>query len=109
MENTNQQAHTLAKCKACQVLHYDQLAFPQGMYFEKPLMIINTEELQNLGTKHGTIKTLAEVNTAFSNIFNTTFTESVIQYGKQGIQKKPTALERKKKQRNLSPMPRQGK
>ena len=99
---TNQQAHTLAKCKACQVLHYnDQLAFPQGPYFEKPLIIRSTEELQSLGTKHGTIKTLAEVNTAFSNIFNTTFTESVIQYGKQGIQKKPTALERKKKRREI--------
>lgn len=98
----SKQNHTLAKCKSCQARHYDtQLTFPQGPHFTVAVLTINTAHLQDCGKKHGTVRVLSEVNAAFNEAFNTTFTDSLVQYGKEGIQNKPTAQERKKKRREM--------
>lgn len=100
--NPHRQQHTLAKCKACQAMHYSvQCTFPQGPHFVESLLSIDTEKLQDCGKREGTVRALSEVNIAFAQVFETSFTESLIKYGKENIQKKPSALEKKKKRREI--------
>ena len=94
--------HTLARCKSCQAMHYTvQLTFPQGPHFTEAVLTINTANLQDYEKKQGTVRVLSEVNAAFSQAFNTTFTDALVRYGKQGVQKKPTRQDMKKKRREI--------
>lgn len=83
-------------------MHYSvQCTFPQGPHFVESLLSIDTEKLQDCGKREGTVRALSEVNIAFAQVFETSFTESLIKYGKENIQKKPSALEKKKKRREI--------
>ena len=79
-----------------------QIKFPQGPYYNpQPLITIDTEKLEQLGEKEGTRKAFNEVNAAFSEVFNTSFTTTLVKHGREPIQIKPTANERKKKLREV--------
>ena len=95
------QLHTLANCKACHKQYpHLQLAYPQGPYYEESILSVNTDGLQLLGEKKATRQALAEINTSFTDTFNSSFTELLVKHEK-AVQKKPTPAERKKKLRSI--------
>lgn len=93
-----QKEHTISNCKACHNEHSAlQIKFPQGPYYiPQPLVTIDMQELEQLGEKEGTRKAFREVNDTFSQVFNKSFTTTLLKHGKQPIQIKPSANERKK-------------
>lgn len=50
------------------------------------VLSINPESLDNLGEVKGTKEAIEMLNTGFSKAFNRTFIDTVIDYGKQGVQ-----------------------
>ena len=92
--------HTYSKCKAC-YKHYFQLqmTYPQGPYYEESIVSIDTEGLRFLGEK-GTQQALAEINASFTNTFDCTFSTLLTKHDKE-LQKKPTALEKKRNMRSI--------
>ena len=54
-----------------------------------------------MGKAKGTRKVLAEMNASFSNVFDASFTSSLVKHGKEPVHMKPTANERKKKLRSV--------
>ena len=96
---TGGETKTLKECKGCYKKFGEaQRLFPQGPHYEyNPIVSVDINQLQFLGKKQATRKALTEINAAFSETYNTTFTNSMVRYGQQGVQKRPTAGERKKK------------
>lgn len=78
-----------------------QKSFPQGPYFEENIVSLNIDELSKIGRKEGTVQVLKQVNTAFTEVFNSTLTESMLKYGKQNLQRKLSKQESKKKTRQI--------
>ena len=79
-----------------------QLKFPAGPYFNHPsILAVNKEVLDNVGKKQATRQTLAEINASFSEAYESSFTESLVNCGNTGIQKKPTRAENKKRLRDV--------
>ena len=94
--------HTLARCQACLVVHGDiQRTFPEGPHYEEALLSEDEGELRRIGRKQATMETLTKVNTLFSQAFDATFTELLLRHGKQNLQRKPTALEKKQHLRKI--------
>ena len=50
------------------------------------MLSINPENLKNLGEAKETQKAIDMLNTNFSKVFNRTFTDTMIDHGKQGVQ-----------------------
>ena len=94
--------HTLTKCEGCyKKFGAIQHLFPKGPYYDyNPIVSVDTDQLQFLGKKQATRKALKEMNAAFSETYRTTFTNSLVRYD-SGVQKQPTAGERKKKLRTI--------
>lgn len=93
-----QKGHTMAKCEACrdEYYHYQQ-NYPQGPHFNPvPILSVDVQELHRLGKAKGTRKVLAEMNASFSNVFDASFTSSLVKHGKEPVHMKPTPNERKK-------------
>ena len=89
LSEEQQQKHTLEKCKACERLHDLQMAFPQGPHYEgEKIISISREEVGSVGKKLGAHKALCEINTAFSEVFNTSFTDSIARCGDADLRKK---------------------
>ena len=95
------QNHTMANCEACRdEFYHHQEHYPQGPYFKpEPVVSVDVQKLHRLGERKATRKVLAEMNASFSEAFNTSFTTSAVEHGKEPIQRKPTANERKRKLR----------
>lgn len=91
--------HTLQNCRGCYTkFGEEQRLFPQGPhYVPDPIVSVDTKQLQSLGKKQATREALKEINSAFNETYNTTFTDSMVKHGQQGVQKQPTADERKKR------------
>ena len=101
LSTDKQQLHTLSKCKACLKDHHKmQMAFPQSPYYEEEIVSINMQDLQALRQKQATRQVLAEINTTFTNAFDSSFTDLLVKHSKE-IQKKPTAAEKKKRLRSI--------
>ena len=101
LSNDKKQLHSLSNCKDCLKDHRNmQMAFPQSPYYEEQIVSINTQELEVLGQKQATRQALAEINSSFTNAFDTSFTDLLAKHSKE-IQKKPTAAEKKKKLRSI--------
>ena len=96
-------SHTMAKCEACRDEYYHhQQKYPQGPYFNPmPVLSVDVPELHRLGKAKGTRKLLAEMNDSFSNVFNASFTTSLVKHEKEPIHMKLTPNERKKKLRSV--------
>ena len=97
------QLHTLRNCRGCYTKFGEaQWLFPQGPHHvHDPIVSVDTKQLQILGKKQATCEALREINAAFSETYSTTFTDSMVKHGQQGVQKRPTADVRKKKLRNI--------
>lgn len=97
------QKHTLEKCKACERRYHDlQMAFPQGPYYDgEKIISINTDELDSVGKKLGACKALHEINASFSEVFKSSFSDSIVRCGDSDLRKKETRTEQKKKLRNI--------
>lgn len=93
-----QKQHTLRTCKACQKYHLNlQLAFPQGPFFIRVCLVaINQEALGNASKRDATRQALSELNTSFSEVFSASFTDSLVNDSKAGVQKKQSRAEKKK-------------
>ena len=50
------------------------------------MLSINPENLENLGEAKGTQEAIDMLNKNFSKVFNRTFTDTMIDHGKQGVQ-----------------------
>ena len=54
-----------------------------------------------MGKKQGARKALCEINASFSEVFNTSFSDSIVRCGDSDLQKKVSRAENKKKLRNV--------
>ena len=79
-----------------------QRAFPQGPHYDGEKMItINKEELDSIGKKQGACIALHEMNASFREVFNTSFSESIVKCGNSDLRKKVSQTENKKELRNV--------
>ena len=103
MSAEQQQKHTLEKCRAPErCYHKLQMAFPQGPHYEgEKILSINIDELDITGKKQGACKALREINSSFSEVFNTSFTDSIVRCGDSDLRKKVSRKESKSKLRNV--------
>ena len=77
--------------------YHHQQKYPQGPHFDPvPIVSVDVQELHRLGKAKGTRKVLVEMYDSFSNVFNVSFTSSLVKHGKEPIHMKPTPNERKK-------------
>ena len=88
LSQLEKEKHTLAGCNECSTNFQDlQRKFPLKPDHVAPSVLsFNTQVLDKLGTKTATKKALQELNERFTDTFEASFTDSLIQHGGENLQ-----------------------